>query len=192
MRTRSILLCSFFFFGCAFTAGAGAGTHGGARGGPPAAGGEGAGGGPAAEPGLGGGRSLADDGWSAQEREFWKMLQEEMDGVAAKATQACGSTITAGYKKESFRGRLTAGGNYGLDSYARSVANGAVHAVIEVCGHGEAFRQGVAAKLHHVEVDWGQVRYALDAGVFHATINTDDEQYSFYLNGMKDFLSKTL
>jgi hypothetical protein len=130
--------------------------------------------------------------WTLEERQFWAKLQEEMDEFAKKANAHCGSQITAGYRKEAFRGKLTAGGNYGLPSDIRSRCTAALSAILNVCGDGEMAKQAVSAKINRVECDWGDAAYVVQNGTFFARINVDDDQVSNYQRPMEATLRKSL
>ena len=145
---------------------------------------------------AGAGAAPAEPGpesWTLAEKQYWAKLQEEMDWFAKRANDHCGnSQITATYAHESFRGMLTAGGNYGLPQYTRLVCTTALSAITEVCTDGPAAKQAVASKVTHVVCEWGPTSYALKGGVFHVRVDASNEQASFYLRGMGEFLRNRL
>ena len=132
--------------------------------------------------------------WTLAEREFWTKLQEELDEFTKRANEHCHSQITASYDQESYRGKLTAGGSYGLPEFTRSVCtSGAINAIRDVCLDGDSAKKAVAASIHHVTCHWGKTGYVLGKGTFHATYNTaDSDQLSYYLEPMTAYLRSHL
>jgi hypothetical protein len=130
--------------------------------------------------------------WSLEERQYWVKLQEEMDEFAKKTNAHCHSQLTAGYRKEAFRGKLTAGGNYGLPQDIRVRCTAALSAILAVCGDGEQAKQAVASKINRVECDWGDAAYVVQNGTFFARINVDDDQVANYQRPMEAVLRKSL
>lgn len=179
MKRLLVLLC---LTGCTagFTAGSSTTSSGPGPGPGPAPGGD-----PAPMAGGGG-------GWTLEERQYWTKLQEELDDWAKQTDAHCGSRITASYVKETFRGRFTAGGNYGLDSYTRGLCGAMLKSMLELCGYGADAKQAVASQVHAVECEFGPARYSLENGVFHAGVNHDSDQYSVTYRAMMDFLQKSL
>lgn len=134
----------------------------------------------------------ASTGWTLQERQYWQKLQEEMTEYARKANDHCRTNITASYAQETFRGQLTAGGNYGLPQYTRSVCTAALSALVDVCTNGNAAKDAVRAGVRHVVCAYGPTTYALQGGVFNVTIDASDENLYVYQRGMVDVLEKSL
>jgi hypothetical protein len=130
--------------------------------------------------------------WTLEERQYWAKLQEEMDEFAKKANNHCHSQITAGYRKEAFRGKLTAGGNYGMPQDIRSRCTAALSAILNVCLDGEMAKQAIASKINRVECDWGDAAYVVQNGTFFARINVDDDQVANYQRPMEAVLRKSL
>ena len=132
--------------------------------------------------------------WSAEEQTFWDKLQEELDEFSKKANDHCGTEITASYVKESFRGRLTAGGNYGLSIDDRGLCTAALSAVRDVCLNGDKYKKAMRAKVKRVECEWGKKRFTLKAGTFHETSTNTDPRYHYqdHLRALTQFLEKKL
>jgi hypothetical protein len=130
--------------------------------------------------------------WTLQEKEYWKNLHAEYDELADTAKHQCNVTLGADFVHESFRGRLTKGGNYGLDGFVRSACGSAIRTLVEICTAGGMQREAVANRVHGVLCEFGPTRYAIVNGVFHVSINDDTDQHSSFHNGMIDFLKKNL
>jgi len=186
MSSRLFYLAVLATTGCMVSAGGTSGPGGttGPSGPPP---GDPMMGGPAAT-----GSGPSSDGWSLQERQYWKALQDELNEFATKANTQCRTTVTASYAQETFRGKLTAGGNYGLPQNMRSVCTSSLSALIEVCGNGNSARDAVKAGVHHIVCAFGPTTYALQGGVFNVTSDAADENLYVYQRGMVDTLEKSL
>jgi hypothetical protein len=130
--------------------------------------------------------------WTLEEREYWKNLHEEFDDVAKASRSQCNLTLGTNFAHESFRGRLTAGGNFGMDSFIRSLCLASARVVIEVCTAGGMQREAVANKVHEVVCVYGPTKFALANGVFTVSINNDSDQYNDYMSGMMGYLKKSL
>ena len=130
--------------------------------------------------------------WTLEEQGFWKKLQEEMDETAKKANDHCHSRVSGTYVAESFRGRLTEGGSYGLAQYTRSVCNAALFALRDLCTNGDNEKKAVAAGIRRVECEFGPTKYTLTNGTFRVRIDATDDQYDNYLRSMMDFVQKHL
>jgi hypothetical protein len=142
----------------------------------------------AANADVGGAGGTDDSSWTLAEREYWTQLQAELDDFARKANDHCHSQITASYVKESYRGRLSAGGNYGMETYLRTVCTAALTSVRDVCLDGESAKAAVAQNIRHVTCALGPTSYALDDGNFAATYDAADPNLATYGNAMVAFL----
>jgi hypothetical protein len=186
--------------GCSGSLGFGASSEGSAV---PAGGGQSYGGGSSGPSSSGGSVAVASGGgaaqagppgnWSMAEREYWSHLQEELDGYATTTNGNCGTTITATFVHETFRGRMTEGGSYGLDGYTRSTCAAPVTALSNICQRGAMQQQSVQNRIRRVECAWGPTNYALDAnGTMRVSINTDDNNASGYETEMETWLGTQL
>jgi hypothetical protein len=111
---------------------------------------------PKAKPSTGSPPATADGDWSLQDKQYWQKLQEEMDDAFKTANNSCGGThIKGGYDKESFRGRLTEGGSYGMNSYARAHCAAAPSALQDLCTNSEMAKKAIAQKVTAYECKWG-------------------------------------
>ena len=101
--------------------------------------------------------------WSLQDTKYWANLQEEMDANIKRANTQCGGTVIKGtFDKESFRGHLTEGGSYGMNSYARAHCAAGPSAIENICtlvnddvAMQKASRAAVKAKVVTIECRWG-------------------------------------
>jgi hypothetical protein len=131
--------------------------------------------------------------WTLEEREYWTKLQEELDGWAKKTMDHCpNATISAKYVQETYRGKLTAGGNYGLDQMSRVRCQAAIMAAMEICTTSDAGKKAIAKGLHTIECSFGPTSYKLVKGNFKSATDGKSDQYDFYLRGMTAFLKKKL
>jgi hypothetical protein len=100
--------------------------------------------------------AAADGDWSLQDKQYWQKLQEEMDEAVKKVNTACGGThIKGGFDKESFRGRLTEGGSYGMNMYARAHCLAAPSALQDICTNSDMGKSAVGQKVTTYECKWG-------------------------------------
>jgi len=130
--------------------------------------------------------------WTLQEKEYWIKLQDELDAYVEKTNEACGSKIKATFVHESFRGQMTAGGYYGLPLDMRAMCGAMANSLIEVCNGGETAKAAVASKLHQLECEFGPARYAINRGLFHATINIEPKTLDTGYNAMLAVIKKSL
>jgi len=131
--------------------------------------------------------------WTLEEREYWVKLQEELDAWVKKTMDHCpNATISAKYVQETYRGKLTAGGNYGLDQMSRGRCQAAIASAMEVCLNGDAGKKSVAKGLRAIECSFGVTSYKLVKGTFKTATDGKSDQYDFYLRGMTEYLKKKL
>jgi hypothetical protein len=154
---------------------------------------------PKAKPGSGSPPPAAAEGdWSLQDKQYWQKLQEEMDGAVKTANTACGgSHIKGGFQKESFRGRLTEGGSYGMNPYARSHCGAAPSAIEDLClNGGDMGKKAVAQKVTSYECRWGgKGKQAMQFanGKLVVTIDTDGEDNAASLTTkVEDYMKSKL
>ncbi len=100
--------------------------------------------------------------WSLQDKQYWVALQAELDHRIMRLNEMCGTKITGSFDKESFRGRLTEGGTYGLSGYARSHCAAGPEAIEDICrvsnddeASAKVARAAVTSKLTNIECKWG-------------------------------------
>lgn len=157
-------------------------------------GGGGAGGGPASTgPATAGAPNSGPPGqWSVAEREYWAALQTELNDYARQASEACGTPISAGYVYETFRGRMTDGGSYGLDAYTRSSCAAPVTAIRSMCVNSQTARSAIAGRIHRVECAWGASANALQSDTVRMTFNTTDNNASGYETNFTAWLRNSL
>jgi hypothetical protein len=119
-------------------------------------------------------------------------LQEELDEFAGKVNEHCHARVTASYRYESFRGHLTAGGNYGLEQELRGLCTAALSAIRDVCLIGDMQKEAVAGQIAHVECDLGVSQLALDRGLLTAVLDPAAGDYSTQLRAMTAFVENSL
>jgi hypothetical protein len=130
--------------------------------------------------------------WTLQEKEYWIKLQQELDDYVAKTNEQCGSKITAAFVHESFRGRMTAGGGFGLDLDTRAMCGAMANSLIEVCNGSETAKRAVASQIRQLVCEFGPAKFSIKSGVFHATINVDPDKKDTYYNTMLAVIKKSL
>ncbi len=114
----------------------------------------------------------ANGTWSLQEREYWNALNEELAGYVRDARQNCGVDIVASYEHETFRGRMTEGGTYGLTSFDRNCVS-VVQMVRDICVQGGLGLQAIQAANgpRRLICAHGPMGYSLEGGVGRVSFN---------------------
>jgi hypothetical protein len=130
--------------------------------------------------------------WTLEEKQYWIKLQDELDEYVARANEACGAKLTGRFVHESFRGRMTAGGYYGLDLDTRALCGQLASSLVEVCNGGPTAKEAVATQLRKLECEYGPARYWIKDGLFHASINTEPKTKDTNYNAMLAVIKKSL
>jgi hypothetical protein len=130
--------------------------------------------------------------WSLQERQYWQKLQEEIDSAVAQLNERCGAQISATYVHESFRGRMTEGGSYGLDGYTRATCDAPIEAMFSMCTNSEMAKQAIQQTVRRLECDWGATHYALSDGTIRFRFNTDEQNAASYQDQFESWLEQNL
>jgi hypothetical protein len=182
-QTMVLLMMALGCGGASFGMGGGASAGGGGGGGtasevpPPGEGAEPAGGG----------------NWTLAEREFWKQLQTELDEFTKRTNEHCHSQIGAAYSQETYRGKLTEGGSYGMPQHMRAICTGAIRSVRDVCLDGSEAKQAVASSIRHVQCALGKTGYTLGKGTLYITYDPNDsDQVSYYTEAIMAYLRSHL
>ncbi len=130
--------------------------------------------------------------WSLQEREYWAALNEELAGYVRDARTNCGTNaIVATYDHETFRGRMTNGGSYGLGIERNCVS--VVQAIRDICVQSPAGAAAVrAANVHLLICSFGRPGYAFSGGVGRMTMDGNSVNGSGLLNQWSEFVKTRL